>query len=85
MFKFPESETSGCNKIIDTIETEVGWMLKLWQHIKKCQDRYDEYMKLKWSEMDLGEMEDEIKKMRTGLNPIKVQDRKCNTFAGIAD
>ena len=23
--------------------------------------------------------------MRTGLNPIKVQDRKCNTFAGIAD
>lgn len=33
-------------------------MLKLWQHIKKCQDRYDDYMKLKWSEMDLGEMED---------------------------
>ena len=23
--------------------------------------------------------------MRTGLNPIKVQDRKCNTFVGIAD
>ena len=23
--------------------------------------------------------------MRTGLNPIKVQDRKCNTFTGIAE
>ena len=60
-------------------------MLKLWQHIEKCQNRYDDYMKLKWNEMDLGEMEDQIKKMRTGLNPIKVQDRKCNTFVGIAE
>ena len=60
-------------------------MHKLWQHIKKCQDRFDDYLKLKWSEMDIGEMEDEIKRMRTGLQPIKVQDRKCNTFLGIAD
>lgn len=56
MFKFPESETTGCQKIIETIEVEVGWMEKLWQHIKKCQDRFDDYLKLKWTQMDLGEM-----------------------------
>jgi len=26
MFKFPESETAGCAKIIDAIDVEVGWM-----------------------------------------------------------
>ena len=83
MFKFPESETTGCQKIIETIDTQVGWMMKLWQHIEKCQNRYDDYMKLKWTGMDIGEMQDEVKKMRTGLNPIKVADRKCNTFTGI--
>lgn len=31
-------------------------MYKLWEHIKKCQDRFDDYLKLKWSEMDVGEM-----------------------------
>lgn len=56
MFKFPESETTGCQKIIETIDTEVGWMLKLWEHIKKCQDRFDDYLKLKWTGMDIGEM-----------------------------
>jgi dynein heavy chain len=60
-------------------------MEKLWQHIKKCQDRFDDYLKLKWTQMDLGEMEDEIKKMRTGLQPIKIADRKCNTFVGISE
>jgi hypothetical protein len=31
-------------------------MEKLWQHIKKCNVRFDEYLKLKWTQMDLGEM-----------------------------
>jgi hypothetical protein len=84
MFKFQESETNGCQKIIETIDVEVGWMEKLWMHIKKCQDRFDDYMKLKWTQMDVGEMEDEVKKMRTGLQPIKIADRKCNTFVGIS-
>jgi dynein heavy chain len=60
-------------------------MEKLWQHIKKCQNRFDDYLKLKWTQMDIGEMEDEIKKMRTGLQPIKIADRKCNTFVGISE
>jgi len=30
-------------------------------------------------------MEDEIKKMRTGLQPIKIADRRCNTFIGISE
>lgn len=28
-------------------------------------------------------MEDLVKKMRQGLQPIKIADRKCNTFLGI--
>ena len=36
MFKFSERESNGCQKIIEIVETEVGWMNKLWEHIKKC-------------------------------------------------
>ena len=60
-------------------------MTKLWQHIKNCQDRFDDYMELKWSQMDVNQMEDEIKKMRQGLQPIKILDRKCNSFLGISE
>lgn len=58
-------------------------MKKLWEHIKKCQDQFDQFLKLKWDGMDLNEMEDLVKKMRQGLQPIKIADRKCNTFLGI--
>lgn len=30
-------------------------------------------------------MEDEIKKMRQGLQPIKINDRKCSAFLGISE
>ncbi len=30
-------------------------------------------------------MEDDIKKLRQGLTPIKISDRKCNAFMGITD
>lgn len=42
-------------------------------------------MKLTWDKMDVNEMEDQVKKMRQGLNPIKIADRKCNTFTGITE
>jgi dynein heavy chain len=42
-------------------------------------------MKLKWTQMDVNEMEDEIKKMRQGLQPIKINDRKCSAFLGISE
>ena len=35
--------------------------------------------------MDLNEMEDIVKKMRQKLQPIKIADRKCNTFVGISE
>lgn len=85
MFKFPESESTGCEKIIDNIETEVGWMKKLWEHILKCQDQFEDFLKLKWSQMDVNEMEDIVKKLRQGLQPIKISDRKCNTFVGVSE
>ena len=49
------------------------------------RDRFDEYMELKWNDMDINEMEDQVKKMRTGLQPIKVNDRKCNAFVGVSE
>lgn len=85
MFKFPESESGGCQKIIENIEIEVNWMKKLWEHIEKCQKRFDDYLDLKWNQMDINEMEDEIKKMRQGLQPIKISDRKCSAFVGISN
>ena len=42
-------------------------------------------MDLKWAQMDINEMEDEIKKMRQGLQPIKIADRKCGAFTGISN
>lgn len=35
--------------------------------------------------MDINEVEDEIKKMRQGLQPIKISDRKCSAFVGISN
>lgn len=31
-------------------------MKKLWEHIKKCQDQFDQFLKLTWDNMDLNEM-----------------------------
>lgn len=31
-------------------------MKKLWEHIKKCQDQFDLFLKLTWDNMDLNEM-----------------------------
>jgi hypothetical protein len=28
-------------------------MKKLWEHIKKCQDQFDQFLKLTWDNMDL--------------------------------
>lgn len=58
-------------------------MKKLWEHIKKCQDQFDLFLKLSWDNLDLNDMEDTVKKIRQGLQPIKIADRKCNTFLGI--
>ena len=84
MFKFQDNETAGAQKILETIENEVGWMEKLWVHIKTCQHKFDEYLKLKWVDVDTGDIEDEVKKLRTALQPIKISDRKCSAFVGIS-
>lgn len=56
MFKFAERDSVGCQKIIETVETEIGWMKKLWEHIKKCQDQFDQFLKLTWVSLDLNQM-----------------------------
>ena len=54
MFKFQQNETAGAQKQLEVIENEVGWMFKLWQHIKACQVKFDSYMGLKWSTIEVG-------------------------------
>lgn len=58
-------------------------MEKLWIHIKVCQEKFDGYLKLKWTDVNTGDIEDEVKKLRQGLNVIKISDRKCGAFVGI--
>lgn len=60
-------------------------MKKLWEHIKKCQDQFDQFLKLTWTSLDLNQMEEDVKKMRQGLQTIKIADRKCNSFTGITE
>lgn len=31
-------------------------MKKLWEHIDKCQNKFEEFLALKWAEMDINEM-----------------------------
>lgn len=59
-------------------------MEKLWIHIKLCQGKFDGYLKLKWMDVNTGDIEDEVKKLRNGLQPIKISDRKCGAFVGIS-
>lgn len=84
MFKFQDNETAGAQKILEVIENEVGWMEKLWIHIKNCQEKFNRYLQLKWNDVNTNDIEDEVKKMRMGLQPIKVSDRKCGAFVGIS-
>lgn len=59
-------------------------MQKLWHHIKLCEGKFNGYMDLKWSAINTGDIEDEVKKLRNGLMPIKISDRKCSSFMGIS-
>lgn len=59
-------------------------MQKLWEHIKLCEGKFAGYQNLRWNSINTGDLEDEIKKLRNGLQPIKISDRKCSSFVGIS-
>lgn len=42
-------------------------------------------MSIKFGKFDVSEKEDEVKKVRNGLQAIKVSDRKSNVFMGITE
>jgi dynein heavy chain len=84
MFKFQQNETAGAQKMLEVIENEVNWMQKLWIHIKLCQAKFGDYFGLKWNAINTNDIEDEVKKLRNGLQPIKISDRKCSAFMGIS-
>ena len=58
-------------------------MIKLWTHIKGCEENFQEYLKLSWNEIKTAEMEDDIKKQRKVLIDMRNIDKRCNTFIGI--
>lgn len=60
-------------------------MCRLWDHTKVCQDAFRLNLSMKFKHFDCEEKEDQIKKLRNGLLPIKVSDRKCSAFMGITD
>ena len=55
-------------------------MKKLWQHIEKCQKKFDDYLDLKWAQMDINEMEDDIKKMRLRYADKIGEEKKLEGF-----
>jgi t-SNARE complex subunit (syntaxin) len=58
MFKFQQNETAGPQKMLEVIENEVNWMYKLWLHIKLCQSKFDNYMSLKWNNINTNDIEE---------------------------
>lgn len=83
MFELKEGESEGCAKLLDQIKNEVKTMDRLWEHTRVCQEKFNEYLELKFKNFDTNEKEDEIKRLKAGLTPIKVSDRKCSAFIGI--
>jgi dynein heavy chain, axonemal len=73
----------GCNKYLDQINSDIDATKKLWMHIKDCQATFVLYLKNKWGNINPGEMEDEIKKLRKGLIDLRGIDKKSNAFMGI--
>lgn len=65
------------------IINELSIVKRLWDHIKKCNDVFDSYLKLQYIKINPSEMEDEVKSLRKQLLDIKGIDRKSNTFLGI--
>jgi len=84
MFEFSD-ELNPVYKNLDHIKTEVNLVTRLWKHIKKSQEKFAEYKERHWGDIDVNDMEDEIKKLRKELGDLKGLDRKTNAFIGIKD
>lgn len=81
-FGFGE-DTIGSKKNLELIVNELSVVKKLWDHIKKCNDVFDGYLKLQYIKLKPTDMDDEVKDLRKKLLDIKGVDRKSNTFIGI--
>lgn len=57
----------------------------MWEHIKKCENRFIDYKKYKWAEVNPDEMEDEINKLMKFLKEMRGIDKRSNVFMGIND
>ena len=71
------------NKITE-IQTEVGLMQALWDHINDCQDTFKGYMTNAWENTNTGPMTEQVQKLEKTLKGMKV-DKKCNAYGGLLE
>lgn len=74
----------GSQTKIGEIQSEVGLMQGLWDHIDGCQQTFQGYMTNAWEETNTGSMDEEVKKLERTLKSMKV-DKKCNAYVGILE
>jgi dynein heavy chain len=65
-FDFPD-ETVGCSKILETIQSEYNVVKDLWDIIKADLEKFETFYKIPWSEVNGGNMEDEIRALQKTL------------------
>jgi dynein heavy chain len=71
-------------KDVDNIKVLVMNMKALWDHIAKCQQTFEGFLKTRWIDTDPGEMDEKTKKLNKQLREMKV-DKRANAYLGILD
>ena len=70
---------------LGTIKAEVEQITKLWNHIDRSEQKFQEYLAKQWGDLVPADMEDEIKRLRKELQDLRGLDRKSSAYTGIAE
>ncbi len=82
MFEMPD-KTQEPNQLMEAIFNEIKVIDTLWKTIVKIQRFFEDYLKLEWSQIKPGDMQEEVKDLLKELKGIKNLDRKSNVSQGI--
>ena len=82
MFDF-QDKVQGSQKNLEQIKNEAIGVEKLWKHIDACQQQFENYLEMKWVDVNPMDMEDDVKKLKKKLLEQKGIDKKSNVFQGI--
>lgn len=93
MFELAEGP-DGAAKNLEMIKKEKESIKELWVHIKKCEEIFNTYKNLDWSEIrqvskeegdiNTSDMADDVKALNKRLNEMSSSVKKRNVFAGIS-